>query len=67
MLHTLQVDTWDNPNSKLPLRFVWGVLPKDTGDFLNPMSKGTLQLDSKFDIAAPESQTWLMRFCHKLR
>nr|CAD7205354.1 unnamed protein product [Timema douglasi] len=54
-------------NTKLPLRFVWGILPMDNGNYLDPSSRGTLVYDSSFDMAAPESQKWLLKFCHRLR
>nr|CAD7587776.1 unnamed protein product [Timema genevievae] len=54
-------------NTKLPLRFVWGILPMDDGNYLDPSSRGTLVYDSSFDMAAPESQKWLLKFCHRLR
>ncbi|XP_066996222.2 protein dispatched [Anabrus simplex] len=54
-------------NTKLPLRFVWGVLPVDNGDYLDPSSRGTLVFDPSFDMAAPESQAWLLNFCRTLR
>ena len=47
---------------KLPLRFVWGVLPIDNGNYLDPASLGTLVYDPTFDVAAPESQVWLFHF-----
>ncbi|CAH1377826.1 unnamed protein product [Tenebrio molitor] len=53
-------------NFKLPLRFVWGVLPEDNGDHLNPESLGKLVLDPEFDISQPESQVWLLKFCRDL-
>nr|CAD7264806.1 unnamed protein product [Timema shepardi] len=31
------------------------------------ISRGTLVYDSSFDMAAPESQKWLLKFCHRLR
>lgn len=52
---------------KLPLRFVWGVLPIDNGNYLNPASLGTLVYDPTFDVAAPESQEWLFHFCQQIR
>lgn len=52
---------------KLPLRFVWGVLPVDNGNHLNPSDKGSLTLDNTFDISDPESQEWLKNFCQNLR
>lgn len=60
---------WQEENyaEKLPLRFVWGVLPKDSGNYLDPTSRGKLHLDSEFDVAATESQEWLLKFCSRLR
>ncbi|GAB0087327.1 Protein dispatched [Sergentomyia squamirostris] len=52
---------------KLPLRFVWGVEPIDKGDYLNPAARGPLYLNSGFNVSLPESQTWLLNFCRKLR
>ncbi|KAK7868686.1 hypothetical protein R5R35_006977 [Gryllus longicercus] len=54
-------------NMKLPLRFVWGIVPQDNGDYMDPSSRGTLQFDRTFDMADPESQTWLYQFCRNLR
>ena len=42
--------------AKLPLRFVWGVLAEDNGNYLEPGSKGSLVLDPTFRMASPESQ-----------
>ena len=53
--------------AKLPLRFVWGVLAEDNGNYLDPTAKGSLVVDPTFNMAAPESQQWLMRFCKDLR
>ena len=53
--------------AKLPLRFVWGVRAEDTGNYLDPASKGSLVLDSSFNVAAPESQRWLAEFCRSIR
>ncbi|RZC41204.1 dispatched [Asbolus verrucosus] len=49
-------------NFKLPLRFVWGILPTDNGDHLNPESLGKLELDPEFDISQPESQSFVNIF-----
>lgn len=54
-------------NFKLPLRFVWGVLPVDNGDHLDPSNLGNLMLDPTFDMSNPESQEWLKNFCQRLR
>lgn len=51
----------------MPLRFVWGVMPEDNGDHLDPASRGSLKFDPRFDIAAPDSQAWLIKFCHNLK
>ncbi|XP_043195105.1 protein dispatched homolog 1-like [Amphibalanus amphitrite] len=52
---------------RLPLRFVWGVLPLDGGDRLNPADRGTLRLDRRFQMESAESQRWLLQFCRELR
>ncbi|XP_069672503.1 protein dispatched [Periplaneta americana] len=62
-----KIDSEDGLNSKLPLRFVWGVMPIDNGDYLDPGTRGTLIYDETFDMAAPESQRWLLGFCQRLR
>lgn len=54
-------------NIKLPLRFVWGVKPIDSGNFYDPYSRGKLHFDSSFDMADAESQLWLKQFCGKIR
>ncbi|XP_063707430.1 protein dispatched isoform X2 [Culicoides brevitarsis] len=56
-----------NSNYKLPLRFVWGVLPFDSGNYLDPLSRGNLQLDDTFNISSPDSQVWLLGFCKILK
>lgn len=57
----------DSTIMKLPLRFVWGVLPIDTGNHLDPQSRGQLQFDPTFDMSDPDSQVWLLQFCRRLR
>jgi len=51
---------------KMPLRFVWGVLPRDNGDFLDPGNKGQMVPDPDFDVASLGAQRWMLRFCHQL-
>ncbi|XP_043913885.1 protein dispatched homolog 1 [Protopterus annectens] len=51
----------------MPITIIWGVIPEDNGDPLNPKNKGKLTLDSNFNIASPDSQRWLLNFCQKLR
>ncbi|CAL1292977.1 unnamed protein product [Larinioides sclopetarius] len=52
---------------KLPIRIVWGVLPKDNGNYLDPYDRGSTEFDTEFNIALPESQEWLYNFCIQLR
>ncbi|KRT82474.1 Hedgehog receptor [Oryctes borbonicus] len=54
-------------NLKLPLRFVWGVTPQDNGNYLEPDALGTLKIDESFNMSAPESQSWLLKFCRNLK
>uniref|UniRef100_A0A8C6QKN8 Protein dispatched homolog 1 n=1 Tax=Nannospalax galili TaxID=1026970 RepID=A0A8C6QKN8_NANGA len=51
----------------MPITVIWGVSPEDSGNPLNPKSKGKLTLDSSFNIASPASQAWILHFCQKLR
>lgn len=52
---------------KLPIRFVWGVESVDNGNYLDPTSRGKLQLDHSFNVSLPESQVWLLEFCSQLK
>lgn len=56
-----------HPNIVLPIRVVFGVLPIDNGNSLDPFDRGKLQFDAHFNISAPESQVWLLEFCRDLR
>ena len=51
----------------LPLTLVWGVIPRDSGDPLNPYSKVTLDFDPTLNVSSPRAQRWLLRFCQALR
>ena len=50
-----------------PITVVWGLLASDTGDPLNPFSKGSLTFDPDFDMTTPNAQKWLLEFCYRLR
>ncbi|XP_054720432.1 protein dispatched homolog 1-like [Uloborus diversus] len=52
---------------KMPVRIVWGVLPVDNGNYLDPYDRGDIAFDPDFDLASPESQQWLYNFCIQLR
>lgn len=57
----------NNPNLVLPIRLVFGVLPLDTGDHLDPFRRGALTFDPAFNLSSPESQQWLLALCTDLR
>ncbi len=40
----------------MPLRFVWGVVAEDNGNFLDPTDIGSLVIDHQFDASAAETQ-----------
>lgn len=42
---------------------VWGLTPADTGDYSNPYTWTSLQLDESFDPSTPSAQTHLRDFC----
>lgn len=52
---------------KLPIRIVWGVLPVDNGNYLNPYDRGTIVFDPQFNVTSQDSQNWLLSFCISLR
>lgn len=56
-----------DPFHRLPIRIIWGVLPVDTGDYLDPSNKGSLVFDPAFNVSDPASQEWLLSFCKRLR
>ncbi|XP_027003400.2 protein dispatched homolog 1 isoform X1 [Tachysurus fulvidraco] len=51
----------------MPITIIWGVIPIDSGDPMNPKNKGKLTLDTSFNITSPASQLWILNFCQKLR
>jgi len=52
---------------RMPLRFVWGLVPTDDGDALDPESRGQVAMDPLFDPATADAQRWLLRFCQEVR
>ena len=51
----------------LPLIFVWGILPDDNGDYLDPSQTGHLVFDPNFDMSSKEAQIWFLDFCDDLK
>ncbi|XP_071449708.1 protein dispatched [Hetaerina americana] len=58
----------------MPLRFVFGVLPEDIGNPLDPTSRvprglqaTNLHFDDEFDMASYEAQIWFLKFCQSVR
>uniref|UniRef100_G1MWP4 SSD domain-containing protein n=1 Tax=Meleagris gallopavo TaxID=9103 RepID=G1MWP4_MELGA len=52
---------------RMPVTIIWGILPVDNGDHLNPKSNGTLVADATFTIQSPDAQKWLFEFCQKVK
>ncbi|KAJ6638287.1 Protein dispatched [Pseudolycoriella hygida] len=52
---------------RLYIRVVWGVIPVDNGNYFDPSSRGTLQLDNDFNLSSIESQYWLLNFCKQFK
>ncbi|KAF6205920.1 hypothetical protein GE061_020096 [Apolygus lucorum] len=63
----LKMESWLENQRRMPLRFVWGVVPEDNGDYMDPFRRGKLVLDNSFDLASKDSQTWLLSFCINLK
>ncbi|KAM7156288.1 protein dispatched homolog 2 [Molossus nigricans] len=51
----------------MPVSLVWGILPVDTGDPLDPRSNSSLVSDPAFSTSSPEAQRWLLALCHRAR
>ncbi|KAM4663556.1 protein dispatched homolog 2 [Discoglossus pictus] len=51
----------------MPIKLIWGILPVDNGDHLNPKTNGTLVTDATFTIRNAEDQKWLMELCQRVR
>ncbi|CAN2389962.1 dispatched homolog 2 [Pristimantis euphronides] len=51
----------------MPVTLIWGIVPVDNGDHLNPEMNGTLIRDSTFGIPSADEQRWLMELCKKVK
>ncbi|XP_063296533.1 protein dispatched homolog 2 [Pelobates fuscus] len=51
----------------MPMTLIWGILPVDNGDHLNPKTNGTLVTDATFTIRNAEEQKWLLQLCQKVK
>uniref|UniRef100_G1PA09 Protein dispatched homolog 2 n=1 Tax=Myotis lucifugus TaxID=59463 RepID=G1PA09_MYOLU len=51
----------------MPVILVWGILPVDTGDPLDPRSNSSLVSDPAFSASSPEAQRWLLALCYGAR
>lgn len=57
----------EQSNFVLPMRIIFGILPQDNGNCLNPADRGKLVFDPDFDISNQRSQEWLLEFCQEIR
>ncbi|XP_070577195.1 protein dispatched homolog 1-like isoform X2 [Ptychodera flava] len=53
--------------NNMPITIVFGVKAIDKGSHLNPEDRGGVELEERFSISKPESQEWLLTFCHRLK
>ncbi|MFT7817299.1 protein dispatched homolog 2 [Arapaima gigas] len=51
----------------MTISLVWGVLPSNSGDPLNPSSTGSLVMDPEFNMSSPEAQMWLRNLCGRIQ
>ncbi|XP_062947183.1 protein dispatched homolog 2 [Cynocephalus volans] len=51
----------------MPVVLVWGILPVDTSDPLDPRSNSSLVSDPGFSASSSEAQRWLLALCHRAR
>lgn len=50
-----------------PVRFIWGVIPHDDGDFYTAEIKGSLRYDTTFNVSSETAQEWLYSFCERVK
>lgn len=50
-------------SATLPIRFVWGIDPVDSGNYMDPMDRGKLKLDASFNVSSRPAQEFLLNFC----
>ncbi|XP_052039202.1 protein dispatched homolog 2 [Apodemus sylvaticus] len=53
-----------NEGGNLPVVLVWGILPVDTSDPLDPRTNSSVVSDPDFSPSSPEAQEWLLELCH---
>ncbi|XP_075049378.1 protein dispatched homolog 2 isoform X1 [Mixophyes fleayi] len=51
----------------MPITLIWGIMPVDNGDHLNPKINETLIKDNTFAIRNADDQRWLLELCHKVK
>ncbi|KAJ8043275.1 Protein dispatched-like 1 [Holothuria leucospilota] len=51
----------------LPIYFVWGIDPIDTGNYWDPNDTGELKLDEDFQFGSFETQLWFSEFCSRIK
>ena len=51
----------------MPLTVVWGVLPTRNLNAMDPLDRGTLQYDERFEPGSPAARRFLLSFCRRLR
>ncbi|MEE6491909.1 hypothetical protein FKM82_016420 [Ascaphus truei] len=51
----------------MPITLVWGIVPTDNSDHLNPKTNGTLVTDATFTIRNADDQKWLLELCQRVR
>ena len=62
-----QQETARTVDSGLPLVAMWGIKGDDNGNYLDPDSRSTLEMDSDFDMSHPDAQKWLLDFCYAIK
>ena len=53
--------------NRMPMQFLWGLVPVDNGNEWDPDDRGSLVIDDNFNISDAESQKWLLQFCSDIK
>ena len=51
----------------MPLTVVWGVRPTKNLDRMDPLDRGTLDYDERFEVGTMQARRFLLSFCRRLR
>ena len=65
--HIRRFDYQNHSDPKYIVRLVFGIRPRDTGDYRDPSNTGKLQFQRHFNMSSRQSQVWLLKLCQLIK